>query len=329
MDLAIEASVAAIGFSSPNPPVGAVILDAAGTVVGVGHTQPPGGPHAEVVALAQAGEAARGGTAVVTLEPCDHTGRTGPCTQALLDAGIARVFYGVSDPNPEAAGGADRLIAAGVPVVGGVFEADIRWGVLRPWLFRRQHGRPLVTAKVASTMDGRVAAPDRTSRWITGPEARLHAHAQRARVDAIVVGTGTALADDPSLTARRSDDTLHPHQPVRVVMGLRDLPPEAKLHDDSAPLVQVRSHRPEDVFAQVPDALWVLVEGGPGVLGAFLSAGLVDEIHWYLAPTVLGDGIPAVADGDVTTLTQAHRFRRESFAALGDDLLVTLVPRTD
>lgn len=326
MDLALEASAAAQGFSSPNPPVGAVILDADDGVAGIGHTQPPGGAHAEVMALRAAGAAARGGTAVVTLEPCAHTGRTGPCTQALLEAGVARVFYGVADPNPQAGGGASILTAGGVPAVGGVLEADVRWGPLRPWLFRQQHGRPLVTVKIASSIDGRIAAPDGTSRWITGPDARAHAHAQRARIDAVVVGTGTALADDPSLTARRSDGTLYPHQPTRVVVGQRDLPPDAKLRDGTAPLIQVRSYDPVDVFAAVPDASWILVEGGPGVVGAFLVAGLVDEIQWYLAPTVLGDGVPAVVDGNVTTLAKAHRFRRESFMALGDDLLVTLVP---
>ena len=323
MALAIETSTAAVGFSSPNPPVGAVILDAHGDVAGVGHTQPPGGPHAEIMALREAGQKARGGTAVVTLEPCNHTGRTGPCTQALIDAGVAAVRYAVADPNPQAAGGAATLAAAGIDVVGGVLDDAARRGPLRHWLFRQEHGRPFVTAKIASTLDGRVAAPDGTSQWITGPQSREHAHAQRALLDAIVVGTGTALADDPSLTARRAEGSLHTHQPVRVVVGHRDLPAEAKLRDASSPLVQVRSHDPAAVLAALPEALWVLVEGGPAIIGAFLAAGLVDQLQVYLAPTVLGGGYQSVRDSTVTTLTDAHRFRRESVTGLGDDLLVT------
>lgn len=324
MALALEASRGAQGASSPNPPVGAVILDAAGAVAGVGYTRPPGGPHAEITALREAGAAARGGTAVVTLEPCNHTGRTGPCSRALLDAGIAAVRYAVADPNPAAAGGAAFLAAAGVDVRGGIAADEVRRGPLRPWLFRQRHGRPLVTAKLAATLDGRIAAPDGSSRWITGPQARAHAHAQRAHLDAIVIGTGTALADDPALTARRPDGTLHPHQPARVVLGTRDLPAGARLRGDEAPFVQVRSHDPHDVLAALPDALWVLVEGGPGILGAFLAAGLVDEVQAYLAPTLLGAGAPAVLDATVTSLSQAHRFRRAAVAELGEDLLVTL-----
>lgn len=324
MATALAASAAAVGVSSPNPPVGAVILDADGTVVGVGRTQPVGGPHAEVMALREAGTAARGGTAVVTLEPCNHTGRTGPCAQALLDAGVAAVHYAVADPNPQAAGGAAALAAAGVTVVGGVAEQQARRGPLRHWLFRQAQGRPFVTAKIAATLDGRIAAPDGTSVWITGPESRAHAHAQRAHLDALVIGTGTALADNPSLTARRPDGTLHAHQPARVVLGHRDLPADATLRDGAAPLVQVRSHDPRDVLAALPDALWILVEGGPAVLGAFLAAGLVDEVQAYLAPTILGDGRAAVLDSSVTTLAQAHHLRRESIAVLGEDLLITL-----
>lgn len=323
MALAVDASRAAQGLSSPNPPVGAVILDAGGTVVGAGHTQAAGGPHAEVMALRQAGEAARGGTAVVTLEPCNHTGRTGPCTEALIAAGVARVHFAVPDPNPAAAGGAARLAAAGIDVIARTGEAIARRGPLRLWLFRQDQGRPFVTVKIASTLDGRIAAPDGTSQWITGPVARAHAHAQRALLDAIVIGTGTALADDPSLTARREDGTLYARQPARVVLGTREVPNTARLRDGTAPLVQVRSHDPRDVFAALPEALWVLVEGGPRIIGAFLAADVVDQVQAYQAPILLGDGAPAVLDRSVTTLTQAHRFRRESVTELGPDLLTT------
>ena len=193
--LAVDESVAARGVSTPNPPVGAVILDRDGAVVGRGRTAPAGGPHAEVVALADAGEAARGGTAVVTLEPCDHTGRTGPCTQALIAAGIGRVAYAAADPNPLAAGGAHTLRAAGIEVI---HLATEPWP-LTEWLFRQRHGRPVVTVKLAATVDGRIAAPDGTSRWITGPQARgAGARRKRAQLDAIIVGTGTVVADDPA-----------------------------------------------------------------------------------------------------------------------------------
>ncbi|WP_066171916.1 bifunctional diaminohydroxyphosphoribosylaminopyrimidine deaminase/5-amino-6-(5-phosphoribosylamino)uracil reductase RibD [Gordonia hydrophobica] len=327
MRRAVVASADALGVSSPNPAVGAVILDAAGDVVGVGHTQPPGQAHAEVMALRDAGDRARGGTAVVTLEPCNHTGRTGPCAQALLDAGVSAVHYAVADPNPSAAGGAQTLRAAGVAVTGGVLEAQVRRGPLRYWLHRQRYDRPFVTAKIAATVDGRIAAPDGTSQWITGPASREHAHRQRARLDAIVIGTGTALTDDPSLTARYPDGTLRGHQPARVVMGHRDVPAAATLRDGVAPLLCVRSHDPHAVLAALPDALHVLVEGGPAIIGAFLAAGLVDEVQAYQAPMVLGGGRGAVDDESVATLPNAHRFRRTAVEELGDDLLIVFVPR--
>ena len=322
MATALAESAGAQGLSSPNPPVGAVVLDAEGRIAGAGHTREPGGPHAEIVALAQAGPAAAGGTAVVTLEPCNHTGRTGPCSRALIDAGIAAVHYAIADPNPQAAGGAETLRAAGVAVTGGVLADEVSRGPLRPWLFRQLHGRPLITLKLAATADGRIAAPDGTSRWITGPAAREHAHAQRARIDAIVVGTGTALADDPALTARRADGGDHPHQPARVVLGHREVPAGARLRGPGGPLIDVRSHDPHAVLAALPDALWVLVEGGPTVAGAFLAAGLVDHVQLYQAPVLLGGGAAAVDDAAVTTLAQATRMRREAVTELGDDLLI-------
>lgn len=324
MHLAIDESRHAQGISSPNPPVGAIILAADGTIVGRGHTQPPGGPHAEVMALADAGTAARGATAVVTLEPCDHTGRTGPCSRALIDAGIAEVHYASDDPNPAAAGGAQTLRDAGVVVVGGVESAAAEAGPLRAWLFRQRHGRPFVTAKLASTVDGRVAAPDGTSQWITGVPARRRAHRQRGALDAIVVGTGTVVRDDPALTARYDDGAFRPHQPTRVVMGLRDIPSGARVTDDSAPLLHVRTHDPAQILDALGDALWVLVEGGPGIVGAFLDAGLVDEVEAYVAPVVLGAGASSVDIGGVHTLTDARRFSLTAVETLGDDVLLRL-----
>src|SRR5256885_10735847 len=201
MRRALDIAARGLGETSPNPSVGAVILDPSGATVGEGRTAPVGGPHAEVVALAQAGGRARGGTAVVSLEPCDHTGRTGPCTQALLAAGIARVVVAVRDPDVRAAGGLDTLRAAGVAVESGVRAAEGAQ-LLRYWLTSVRRGRPYLIWKYAATLDGRSAAPDGTSRWITSPEARADVHALRGTVDAIIAGVGTVLADDPALTVR-------------------------------------------------------------------------------------------------------------------------------
>ncbi|RDI21828.1 bifunctional diaminohydroxyphosphoribosylaminopyrimidine deaminase/5-amino-6-(5-phosphoribosylamino)uracil reductase RibD [Rhodococcus sp. AG1013] len=327
MRLAIDASHGVRGTTSPNPPVGAVILDASGAVVGIGATRPPGGAHAEVVALAEAGQRARGGTAVVTLEPCNHQGRTGPCSQALIDAGVAAVHYAVSDPNPAAAGGAQRLREAGVTVSAGLSADDVEHGPLRAWLHRQRHGRPHVTWKFAATLDGRSAAADGTSQWITGPEARARVHADRARLDAIVVGTGTVLADDPWLTARLPDGSLAPHQPLRVVVGTREIPPTAKVLDDAAPTLVLRTHDVDDVLVALADQDDVLIEGGPRLAGAFLAAGRVDRVQAYLAPVVLGAGSHAVEDAGVHTIAEALRFRRESVETIGDDLLLNLIPR--
>ncbi|MGV9870472.1 bifunctional diaminohydroxyphosphoribosylaminopyrimidine deaminase/5-amino-6-(5-phosphoribosylamino)uracil reductase RibD [Rhodococcus koreensis] len=326
MQIAIGAAESARGFTSPNPAVGAVVLDAAGRIAGVGMTQPPGGPHAEVVALREAGDAARGGTAVVTLEPCNHHGRTGPCSRALLDAGVVAVHYAVGDPNPEAAGGAETLVSAGVEVTSGLRAQDVERGPLRAWLHRQRTGRPHVTWKYAATLDGRSAAADGTSQWITGPEARERVHADRAKLDAIVVGTGTVLADDPRLTARTPDGSLAAHQPVRVVVGLGDIPPGARVLDDSAPTLVLRTRDVDEVLAALADYTDVLLEGGPRLAGAFLAAGRVDRIQAYLAPLVLGAGASAVSEAGVHTIDGALRFRHESVETIGPDLLLSLVP---
>ena len=221
MARARELGAGVLGTTSPNPAVGAVVLAADGTPVGEGATAPPGGPHAEVTALAQAGERARGGTAVVTLEPCAHTGRTGPCADALLAAGVARVVVAVPEPTELAGGGAERLRAAGVDVELGVEQAEAEAGALAGWLTGVREQRPFVIWKVAATLDGRVAAADGTSRWITGDEARAAVHRLRATCDAVVVGSGTALADDPQLTVRDADGRAAPRQPLRVVVDRR------------------------------------------------------------------------------------------------------------
>lgn len=307
----------------PNPRVGCVVLDASGLLVGEGAHHGAGTPHAEVVALAEAGDAARGGTAVVTLEPCHHVGRTGPCSQALLDAGIRRVVFGQSDPHARAAGGAEALRAAGVDVEGDV-EAGEAMALNPAWTFAVTHGRPFVTLKTASTLDGRVAAVDGTSRWITGEDARRDVHRLRAACDAVLVGTGTAIADDPSLTVR---DVPVPEtgQPLRVIMGLRDLPPGSALLDAAAETLQVRSHDVEDVLAALHarEVRHVLIEGSPTVAAAFLRAGAVDEIVWYVAPALLGAGPPAMADLGIGGIESAVRLRDVSVVQMGADARIS------
>jgi diaminohydroxyphosphoribosylaminopyrimidine deaminase/5-amino-6-(5-phosphoribosylamino)uracil reductase len=329
MRLAIEQAQRAKGSTYPNPPVGAVILAADGSVAGVGATAPAGGPHAEVVALREAGERAVGGTAVVTLEPCGHHGRTPPCVDALLDAGVAAVVYAAADPNPIAAGGADRLRAAGVAVTAGVAAEEVASGPLREWLHKQRTGRPCVTWKFATSIDGRSAASDGSSQWITSQEARADVHRRRAAADAIIVGTGTVFADNPSLTARLPDGGLAAHQPLRVVVGERDIPRDCAVNQSDSPTVQLRTRDPHAVIAALGDRTDILFEGGPTLAGAFLRAGVVDRILAYVAPILLGGPITAVDDVGVAGIADALRWRYESVQPIGPDLLLSLVPPAD
>ncbi|MDX1877211.1 bifunctional diaminohydroxyphosphoribosylaminopyrimidine deaminase/5-amino-6-(5-phosphoribosylamino)uracil reductase RibD [Mycolicibacterium sp. 141076] len=326
MRLAIGQADAVKGTTYPNPPVGAVILDRDGEVAGVGGTQPPGEAHAEVMALRRAGTRAAGGTAVVTLEPCNHQGRTGPCVDALLDAGVAAVVFAVADPNPVAAGGAQRLTDAGVTVTSGVLADEVSGGPLREWLHRQRTGRPHVTWKFAASLDGRSAAADGTSQWITGPAARADVHRHRAAADAIVVGTGTVLADDPTLTARLSDGTPAPRQPLRVVVGEREISSEANVLNDDSRTMVIRTHDPLEVLRALSDRTDVILEGGPTLAGAFVRAGLVDRILAYLAPTLLGGPITAIDDAGVSTMSQARRWRFDGVETVGADVRLSLVP---
>jgi diaminohydroxyphosphoribosylaminopyrimidine deaminase / 5-amino-6-(5-phosphoribosylamino)uracil reductase len=314
----------------PNPRVGCVLLDPTGATIAEGFHRGAGTPHAEAAALAQAGTAARGATAVVTLEPCNHTGRTGPCVDALLAAGITRVVLAQSDPNPVAAGGADRLAAAGVEVVRGVL-ADEAAAINEAWTFAVEHGRPMVTWKVASTLDGRVAAADGSSRWITGEPARAQVHQLRAEVDAVLIGTGTALADDPSLTVRDSQGMPAASQPMRVVMGRRTIPADAALRDGLAPLRTFPTEAPGEVLAVLAadDLQHVLLEGGPTLAAAFLRAGLVDRVVWYLAPKILGSGAPAVGELGIPGIDAAMRLEVSGITRVGHDVRVDgrMVPR--
>jgi diaminohydroxyphosphoribosylaminopyrimidine deaminase / 5-amino-6-(5-phosphoribosylamino)uracil reductase len=319
----------AMGTTSPNPAVGAVVLDALGIPVGDGSTRPPGGPHAEVVALSHAGDRARGGTVVVTLEPCAHTGRTGPCTDALIAAGVARVVVAVPEPTELAGGGADRLRAAGIDVVLGVEQAEAETGALAGWLAGVREQRPFVIWKVAATLDGRVAAADGSTRWITGPAARAAVHRMRAGCDAVVVGSGTALADDPQLTVRDEHDRLTDRRPLRVVAdrGAR-LAAGARVLDEAAPTLVSAAPTPADLLAELfdRDVRRVLLEGGPTLAAAFLRDGLVDEAVVHLAPKLLGAGPSLVGDLGILGITEALSLDVVDLTPLGGDVQLLLRP---
>lgn len=359
MRRAVELAARGVGTTFPNPVVGCVLLAAPESgapengapesgspdapthrdVVGEGWHERAGGPHAEIVALAAAGERARGATAVVTLEPCAHTGRTGPCADALIAAGVRRVLVGVRDPWPAAAGGIERLRSAGVDVEVGVL-GDEAAAVNEPWLSALRRGRPFVTWKVAATLDGRVAAADGTSRWITGEAARHDVHRLRGEVDTMLVGVGTVLADDPHLTVRDAAGVLAARQPLRVVADSHGrTPPGARVRDAAAPTWIATA---DDIghgadghldLHKLLEALHarqrrhVFLEGGPHLAGAMVRAGLVDRVVAYLAPALLGRGAGALVDAGVTTMSEIHRLELIDVTRVGDDVRLTARPR--
>ncbi|HEX6151245.1 bifunctional diaminohydroxyphosphoribosylaminopyrimidine deaminase/5-amino-6-(5-phosphoribosylamino)uracil reductase RibD [Nocardioides sp.] len=294
----------------PNPRVGCVLLAEDGTEVAEGFHRGSGTPHAEAAALAVAGEAARGCTAVVTLEPCNHTGRTGPCAPALIDAGVRRVVYAQPDTNPLASGGAVALRDAGLEVEGGLLLDEAR-ALNRAWTFAVEHGRPFVTWKFAATLDGRSAAADGTSRWVSSRAARLDTHRLRGECDVMLVGANTVVVDDPELTVRDEVDQPLPVQPLRVVMGERSLDPGRRVFNDRAETLHLRTRDPHEVLATLyaRDLRHVFLEGGPTVASAFLRAGLVDEVVAYVAPMLLGAGSAAVADLGIHAISDALHLR--------------------
>ncbi|QBR94294.1 bifunctional diaminohydroxyphosphoribosylaminopyrimidine deaminase/5-amino-6-(5-phosphoribosylamino)uracil reductase RibD [Nocardioides euryhalodurans] len=292
--------------AGPNPRVGCVILGADGAALGEGFHRGTGTAHAEVDALRSAGEDARGATAVVTLEPCNHTGRTGPCARALVDAGIRRVVFAQGDTSPVAAGGTATLRAAGVEVESGLMAEEAR-ALNRAWTFAVEHGRPYVTWKFATTLDGRSAAADGTSRWVSSRAARRDTHRLRGECDVMLVGSNTVAVDDPELTVRDEVDEPLPHQPLRVVVGERDLPTDRRVFNDRAETLQLRTHDPREVLDELfaRGRQHVFLEGGPTLAAAFLAADLVDEVVAYVAPMLLGAGRAAVADLGITTIADA------------------------
>ena len=315
---AIELSLSSDVFRSANPRVGCVIVDSAGTIVGRGWHRGAGTDHAEVMALREAGQLALGATAVVTLEPCAHTGRTGPCASALANAGIARVVYACDDPFPPASGGGDFLRAQGIEVMSGVLAAEAEHAN-RAWFHVRRTGRPLVTAKMAVSLDGRVADSSGGPTPITGASARAYVHAQRQVADAIVVGTGTVLADDPHLTARTPDGELADRQPLRVVVGCTPIAPTSRVLDSAAESLVIRSRDLADVIDALTEreVQHVILEGGPRLMAAFLEQGLVDEITWFVAPTLIGDGPVALPPLPIPVEVQVR-----AVSVVGEDVLV-------
>lgn len=293
-----------------NPQVGCVLLSSSGDIVAEGFHRGAGTPHAEVDALNQLaarGLSAAGLTAVVSLEPCAHTGRTGPCAHALAKAGIARVVYSVSDPGATSGGGATSLRGHGVEVAGGVL-AEEGLELIRHWHAATSLGRPFVTAKWGQSLDGRIAAGDGTSQWITSPESRAHVHRDRAAHGAILVGTDTLLADNPSLTARHSDGSLDESQPLAVVMGRRAVPDDAAVRAHPGGWVHLSTRDPEEVLSVLFERgiRSVYLEGGATVQAAFFRRGLVDEVHITMGPLLLGGPKTALGDIGVSSMSEAQ-----------------------
>ena len=354
---ALSEAALAQGTTAPNPPVGAVVVSE-GEIVGRGYTQPPGGDHAEVGALREAGERARGATVYVTLEPCSHTGRTPPCSDALIAAGVAAVRYAIEDPDSRVAGSGGRALReAGIEAIEGD-GADEASYQLAGYLKHRRSGLPLVIVKFAASLDGRIAASSGDSRWVSGPETLAWAHEQRPTLDAIVVGSNTVVVDDPQLTARPGGSSEGAHQPLRIVLDSRGRTPEdaAVLGGESSTLIATteasavewrermaargaellvlpQSGGHVDLAALLRELgkrgmLTVLFEGGGLVLGSLFDRRLVDRVHAVIAPVVIGarDAPSAVAGEGVERMAQAPRLRDVTVERLGDDTLISGVP---
>jgi diaminohydroxyphosphoribosylaminopyrimidine deaminase/5-amino-6-(5-phosphoribosylamino)uracil reductase len=319
MTTALAAAATVRATTSPNPWVGAAVMSPDGALVAVGATEPPGGRHAEIVALDAAGPAAQGATLVCTLEPCSHHGRTPPCTDAIIAAGVRRVVVAITDPDPLVAGtGVDALRRAGLDVDLGLL-ADDAAAQLAPYLHHRRTGRPYVVCKLAMSADGGIAAADGTSQWITGDAARRDAHRLRAESDAILVGAGTVRADDPALTVRHVDGD----DPLRVVLGTA--PPSARVH----PCLEWTGGL--DVLLDElggRGVIQLMVEGGARVVGSFHAAGLVDRYVLYVAPALFGgsDAKAAIDAATATTIADIWRGRFDIVERVGDDVRLELIP---
>ena len=319
--------------TGPNPQVGCVLLDSSNTIVAEGWHEGSGTPHAEVMALTNlthSGLSSQGLTAVVTLEPCAHTGKTGPCAKALLKAGIARVVYAVSDPGAASGGGAELLGTAGIEVIAGV-EASAGEALIERWLHSVTASRPWVTLKWAMSLDGRTAAADGTSQWITGEETRAKVHRDRSEHDAIIVGINTVLVDNPRLTARTPEGDLYPHQPLALVMGHREVPQDALIREHPGGFEHVNDHDVQALLSSLAerDIRSVYVEGGATLASAFLAMGLVDELHITMGPMLLGGPNLAITDLGASTMADAHHLSITDIQRLGEDIVLTARPKPE
>jgi diaminohydroxyphosphoribosylaminopyrimidine deaminase/5-amino-6-(5-phosphoribosylamino)uracil reductase len=318
MARAIDCARLGLGKTFPNPIVGAVITSADGEVLSEGFHQ--GGDHAEVLALNAVKEIPAGSIIYVSLEPCNHHGKTPPCVDAIINSGIKKVVYAVSDPNPIATGGEERLRAAGIEVQSGIGEEQARLEN-RAWLTKMELGRPRITWKIASTMDGKVAASDGTSKWITGDLARTDVARMRSQVDGIVTSTATVIADDPLLTSKGFGKN-----PVRIVMGETELSAKMRISNDAAETVLIKSRNFDDLFSLAKERGFneLLIESGPTFGTAFLRANLIDEIVLFQAPALLGSGTPSIGDLGITNISGRLDFEISDVEVIGSDLKITL-----
>ena len=319
MARAIECARIGLGKTFPNPIVGAVITSATGEFISEGFHS--GTEHAEVIAIAAAKVIPAGSIIYITLEPCNHQGKTPPCTQALIDAGIEKVVYAVSDPNPIAAGGAEKLRNSGIEVVAGLLESEAAF-VNRAWLTKIAKHRPRITWKIASTMDGKVAAKDGSSKWITSELARADVALLRSQADAIVTSTATVIADNPLLTSKGAGKN-----PVRIVMGETEISPDSQVLNSDAETVVIKSHNFQELISLSSQRGFnqILVESGPTFGTALLKADLVDEIILFQAPTFFGSGTPSISDLGINSISQRRDFDIADVEVIGADLKITLI----
>lgn len=321
MKRALQLSEIGLGLTSPNPIVGAVVISSSGQIVGEGfHQRALDLRHAEVIALSAAGDKAKGATLVLTLEPCNHIGKTPPCTDAIISAGIKRVVYAVSDPNPIAQGGSAKLFAAGIDVSTGLLEQEVRFSN-RAWFTKIEKSRPYITLKIATSLDGKVSAANGSSKWITNEKSRSDVARLRSECDAIVTGIGTVIADDPSLTVRGIARAGANFSPTRVVIGKRPIPSGAKVLDASSPTTHLETHELSELIGLASSRGWnrILVEAGPTLIGAFLNAGLFDELYLYQAPILLGGRNDFARELEIRDIAERIDLELREVATLGDE----------
>ena len=322
MSRADDLSKLGLGFTAPNPIVGCIIVDSNNNVIAEEFHN--GGAHAESKAINSIKVIPPGATLFTTLEPCNHQGKTEPCSDLIIKSGIKNVIYSITDPNSVAQGGSKKLREAGLNVTSGVLSEKVEF-TNRHWLQKIKTGRPYFTWKIAMTLDGKIAALDGSSKWITSAESRDEVSKLRSQADAVLIGTGTALVDNPSLNSHNPGS----RQPLRIVMGKSEVPASHKLNDESAPTHFLKSHETSALIKLLSDLEinQVLVESGPKLATALLKHGLIDEIVAYIAPTILGSGSSFVGDLDISSLSERMDFQIHSFTQIGNDLRVTLIGR--